>query len=127
MGAAHLKAEVQSALPFDVPLVTLPELVMGWGTVAASVAVLLSSVWMLAVPGEFGGQPLVRVLSGLRVVASLLGIWVAVSAWGVVSKNCTGFGLWFCGGSWVQTVSGSLDCFFIEGCVDVISKLWAYI
>ena len=87
MGSADLKADVQSALPFGVPLLTLPTMMMGWGTVAVAVALLLSSFWMLAVPGEFGGQPLVRVLLGLRVVASLLGIWVVVGAWGVVSPE----------------------------------------
>ena len=85
IGSADLKANVQSALPFGAPLVTLPELVMGWGTVAMAVGLLLLSLWMLAVPGEFGGQPLVRVLSGLGVVGSLLGVWVVVSAWEVVS------------------------------------------
>ena len=87
MGSAALKADVQSALPLDVPLVTLPELIMGWGTVAAAVSLLLSSLWMLAVPGEFGGRPLVRVLSGLGVVASLLGVWVVIGAWGVVGPG----------------------------------------
>ena len=87
MGSADLKSAVYPQLPFDVPLVTLPELVMGWGTVATAVAMLLSSMWMLAVPGEFGGQPLVRVLSGLRVVASLLGVWVVLGAWGAVSPE----------------------------------------
>ena len=87
IGLADPKANVQSALPFDVPLVTLPELVMGWGTVAAAVGLILASLWMLAVPGEFGGQPLVRVLSGLGVVASLLGVWVVVGAWEVVSPE----------------------------------------
>ena len=87
MGSADLKANVQSALPFGVPLVTLPELVMGWGTVAVAVALLLSSLYMLSVPGEFGAQPLVRVLSGLRVVGSLLGLWVVAGAWGVVSPE----------------------------------------
>ena len=79
IGSADLKADVQAALPFGVPLVTLPELVMGWGTVAVAVALLLSSMYMLSVPGEFGAQPLVRVLSGLGVVSSLLGIWVVVA------------------------------------------------
>ena len=60
---------------------------MSWGTVAMAVALLSLSLWMLAVPGEFGGQPLVRVLSGLRVVASLLGVWAVVGAWGVVSPE----------------------------------------
>ena len=87
MGSADLKASVQSALPFGVPLVTLPELIMGWGTVAVAVALLLSSLWMLAVAREFGGQPLVRVLSGLMVVGSLLGLGVVVGAWGVVSPE----------------------------------------
>ncbi len=87
IGSADLKADVQSALPFDVPLVTLPELIMGWGTVVVAVALLSLSLWMLAVAGEFGGQPLVRVLSGLRVVASLLGLWVVVGTWGVVSPG----------------------------------------
>ena len=87
MGSADLKANVQSALPFGVPLVTLPELVMGWGTVAVAVSLSLLSLWMLAVPGEFGGQPLVRILFGLRVAGSLLGVWVVVGAWGVVSPG----------------------------------------
>ena len=42
---------------------------------------------MLAVPGEFGGQPLVRVLSGLGAVGSLLGVWAILGAWGVVSPE----------------------------------------
>ena len=87
IGSAGLKADVQSALPFGVPLVTLPELVMGWGTVAVAVALLLSTLWMLAVPGEFGGQPLVRILSGLRAIGSLLGVWVGLVIWGVVSPE----------------------------------------
>ena len=87
IGSADLRTELHSALPFGVPLVTLPELVVGWGTVAVAVALLLSSLWMLAVPGELGGQPLVRVLSGLRVVASLLGMWLVLGAWGVVSPE----------------------------------------
>ena len=87
MGSADLKANVQSALPFGVPLATLPELIIGWGTGAVAVALLLSSLYMLSVPGEFGGQALVRVLSGLRVVGSLLGVWVVVGAWGVVSPG----------------------------------------
>ena len=52
-----------------------------------AVALVWSYLWMLAVPGEFGGQPLVRVLMGLRVVASLLGVWVVLGAWGVVSPE----------------------------------------
>ena len=87
IGSADLRADLPSALPFDVPLVTLPELIMGWGSVVAAVSLLLSSLWMLSVPGEFGGQPLVRVLLGLRAVGSLLGVWVVVGAWGVVSPG----------------------------------------
>ncbi len=52
MGSADLKADVQSALPFGVPLVTLPELVVGWGTAAVAVALLLSSLYMLAAPAR---------------------------------------------------------------------------
>ena len=84
-GSADLRTELHSAMPFGVPLVTRPELIMRWGTVAAAVSLLLSSMYMLAVPGEFGGQPLVRVLSGLRIVASLLGLWLVLGAWEVVS------------------------------------------
>ena len=87
LGSADLRTDLHSALPFGAPLVTIPELIMGWGTVATAVALLLSSLWMLAVPGEFGGQPLVRVLLGLRVAGGLLGIWVVVGAWGVVSPG----------------------------------------
>ena len=86
IGSAGLRTDLHSALPFGVPLATLPELVMGWGTVAAAISLLLS-LYMLTVPGEFGGQPLVRVLSGLQVVGGLLGMWVVVSAWGVVSPE----------------------------------------
>ncbi len=87
IGSADLRTELHSALPFGVPLVTLPELTMGWGTVVVAVALLSLSLWMLAVPGEFGGQPLFRVLLGLRVVASLLSAWVVVGAWGVVTPE----------------------------------------
>ena len=87
IGSSDLKAHVQSALPFDGPLLTLPELIMGWGTVAMAVSLLLASLYMMAVPGEFGGQPLVRVLSGLGLVGSLLGLWVIVGAWGIVSPE----------------------------------------
>ena len=87
IGSADLKAAVHPQLPFDVPLVTLPELITGWGTVAAAVSLLVLSSYMLTVPGEFGGQPLVRVLSGLRVVMSLLGVWVVAGAWAVVSAE----------------------------------------
>ena len=87
IGSADLKAAIHPQLPFGVPLVTLPELVMGWGTVAVAVALLLLSLWTLAVPREFGGQPLVRILSGLGVVASLLGVWVVFRTWGVVSPE----------------------------------------
>ena len=87
IGSAELRTDLHSALPFGVPLVTLPELIMGWGTVAVAVSLLLSSLYMLAVPGEFGGQPLVRVLSGLRVVASVLGLWVVAGVWEVVSPE----------------------------------------
>ena len=48
---------------------------------------LLLSLYMLTVPREFGGQPLVHVLSGRRVVAGLLGVWIVVGAWGVVSPE----------------------------------------
>ncbi len=87
IGSMDLRTDLHSALPFDVPLLTLPELIMGWGTVAVAVSLLLSSLWMLGVPGEFGGQPLVRVLSGLRVAGSLLGVLVVLGAWGVVSPG----------------------------------------
>ena len=87
VGSGDLRTDLHLALPFGVPLVTLPELVMGWGTVAVAVSLLLSSLYMLTVPGEFGGQPLVRVLLGLRVVGSLLGVWVVVGAWEVVSPG----------------------------------------
>ena len=87
IGSADLRTDLHSALPFHVPLVTLPELMMGWGTVAMAVALLLSSLYMLAVPGEFGGQPLVRVLSGLGAIGSLLGLWAVVGAWEVVSPG----------------------------------------
>ena len=87
LGPADLKAAIHPQLPFDVPLVPLPELITGWGTVAMAVALLLSSLWMLAVAGEFGGQPLVRVLSGLTVAGSLLGLWVVMGAWGVVGPE----------------------------------------
>ena len=87
MGSTDLRTNLHSALPFGVPLVTLPGLIMGWGAVAVAVALLLSSLYMLTVPGEFGGQPLIRVLSGLRVVTSLLGGWVVAGAWEVVSPE----------------------------------------
>ncbi len=66
---------------------TLPAMIMSWGTVAVAVALLLSALYMLSVTPKFGGQPLVRVLSGLRVVGNLMGLWVVVGAWGVVSPE----------------------------------------
>ena len=37
--------------------------------------------------GEIGGQPLVRVLSELKVAGSLLGLWVVLVTWGVVNPG----------------------------------------
>ena len=84
-GSADLKADLLSVLPSGVPIETIPAAIMGWGTFAASIGLFLASWLMLSVPGEDGGQPLVRVLSGLRVAGSLMGLWVIVATWGVVS------------------------------------------
>ena len=84
MGSADLKADLRSALPFGLPIETIPAPLMGWGTLAISISFILASWYMLGVPGETGGQTLVRVLSGLRIAGSVLGLWVVVVAWGVV-------------------------------------------
>ena len=44
IGPADLRTDLHSALPFGVPLVTLQELVTGWGTVAVAVGLLLLSL-----------------------------------------------------------------------------------
>ena len=80
-------AEVQSILPFMAPPEAIPAVAIGWGTVAASISLILGSWYMLAVPGEIGGQLLVRVLSGLRVAGTLMGLWVVVVVWGVVGPE----------------------------------------
>jgi hypothetical protein len=59
--------------------------IMGWGTVGVSIGLILTSWYMLGVPGEDGGQTLVRVLSALRVAGMLMGLWVTAIVWGVES------------------------------------------
>jgi len=50
---------------------------------------ILASWYMLGIPGDVGGQRLIRVLARLRVVGALLGLWVMAVARGVVIPALT--------------------------------------
>ena len=87
MASPDLKVDLQSMLPFSAPMEMIPTAIIGWSTMGASIALILASWYMMAVPGEVGGQLLVRVLLGLRVAGTLLGLWVVVVVWGVIGPE----------------------------------------
>ena len=87
IGSTELKADLHSTLSVGRPLATFPTAIMSWGPLAGAVGLIMASWYMLLVPGEIGGQPLARVLSGLRIAGCLLGLWVVVGAWGVVDSE----------------------------------------
>ena len=85
MASADLKAELHSLVPQVGLMAALPAASMKWGTVGASIAMIMASWYMLSVPGAVGGQSLIRVLSWLRAAGIVIGVWVVMVAWGVVS------------------------------------------